>query len=111
MTVRAGELREAVVIEIASEATNSYGESTLSWSPFVRRRAAIRGINVNEVMSAQEPYAVATHEVEFRYVPELKTSMRLIWTSRTPNRTLDIVSITEQGNRESQKLVCKEQVL
>lgn len=111
MSLRAGELRESVVIEVASEATNSYGESTLSWSPLVARRAAIRGLRVDEVMSAQEPYSVATHEVEMRYVPQLKTSMRLIWKSRTPNRTLDIISITEQGNRESQRVVCKEQVL
>jgi head-tail adaptor len=53
---------------------------------------------------------VATHEVEFRYVPELKASMRLIWNSRTPPRTLDIISISEQNNRESQRVVCKEQV-
>lgn len=109
--MRAGDLRESVVIEVATEATNSYGESTLSWSPLARRRAAIRGLRVDEVMSAQEPYTVATHEVEVRYVPDLKASMRLIWDSRTPSRTLDIVSITEQNNRESQKIVCKEQVL
>lgn len=109
--MRAGDLRESVVIEVATEATNSYGESTLSWSPLTRRRAAIRGLRVDEVMSAQEPYTVATHEVEVRYVPDLKASMRLIWDSRTPSRILDIVSITEQNDRESQKIVCKEQVL
>lgn len=111
MAIRAGELRESVVIEAPAESTNSFGEATLSWSPLVRRRAAVRGLRTDEVMSAQEPYTVATHEVEFRYVPELKASMRLIWESRTPSRVLDILSITEQGNRESQRLVCKEQVL
>jgi SPP1 family predicted phage head-tail adaptor len=108
--VRAGDLRESVVIESPVEATNAYGESTLTWFPLATRRAAVRGLRTDEVMSAQEPYAVATHEVEFRYLPELKTSMRLVWVSRTPNRTLDIISITEQGNRESHRLVCKEQV-
>lgn len=111
MAIRAGDLRESVVVEFATEATNSYGESTLTWSPVANRRAAIRGLRTDELLSAQEPYAVATHEVEFRYLAELKTGMRLIWISRTPNRTLDIISITEQGNRESQKVVCKEQVL
>jgi head-tail adaptor len=67
-------------------------------------------MQIAEVMSTQEPYTVATHEVEFRYVPELKASMRLIWNSRTPPRTLDIISISEQNNRESQRVVCKEQV-
>ena len=111
MAIRAGDMREAVVVEFATEATNSYGESTLTWAPVASRRAAIRGLRTDELLSAQEPYAVATHEVEFRYLASLATGMRLIWVSRTPNRTLDIISITEQGNRESQKLVCKEQVL
>lgn len=111
MALRAGDLRESVTIESPSESTNSYGESTISWSPIANRRASIRNMQIAEVMSAQEPYTVATHEVEFRYVPELKASMRLIWNSRTPSRILDIVSISEQNNRESQRVVCKEQVL
>lgn len=109
-TLRSGDLRESVVIESPTEQTNSYGESTLTWAPFASRRAAVRGLRTDELMSAQGPYSVATHEVEFRYVPGLTTAMRLIWNSRTPARTLDIVSVTEQNNRESQRLVVKEQV-
>lgn len=108
--LRAGDLRESVVIESPVEATNAYGESTLTWSPIDSRRASIRSLRTDELMSAQGPYEVATHEVEFRYVPMLSTSMRLRWVSRTPPRTLDIISATEQGNRESHRLVCKEQV-
>jgi head-tail adaptor len=55
-------------------------------------------------------YTVATHEVEFRYVAGLTNAMRLIWTSRSPIRTLDILSITEVNNREYHRLVVKEQV-
>ena len=111
MAIRAGDLRESVRVEVSIEQTNDYGESTLTWSPLAKRRAAIRGLRVDEVMSAQEPYTVATHEVEFRYMPGLKAGMRLVWESRTPERTLDIVQIIEQNNRESQKLTCREQVL
>ncbi len=110
MSLRAGDLRESVVIQSPIETTNAYGESTISWTQLTTRRASIRNLRTDEVMSAQEPYTVATHEVEFRYLPELKTSMRFLWVSRFPTRTLDIISITEQGNRESQRIVCKEQV-
>lgn len=110
MPLPAGELRESVVIESPSEQTNAYGESTLTWSPLTQRRASIRGMRTDELMSAQGPYTVATHEVRFRYVPQLTTGMRLIWNSRSPSRVLDILSITEENNRESQVLVCKEQV-
>lgn len=108
--LRAGDLRESVVVEQPTETTNDYGETTASWSTKARRRAAIRGLRVDELMSAQGPYTVATHEVEFRYVDGLTNDMRLIWTSRNPSRTLDIVSITEVNNREYHRLVVKEQV-
>lgn len=110
MAIRAGDLRESVVIQSPTEQTNSFGEATLTWSPLCRRRAAIRGMRADEVMSAQGPYTVATHEVECRYVPGLETGMRLVWESRTPARTLDILSVTEQNNMESHRLICKEQV-
>lgn len=110
MPIRAGDLRESVTVQVATEQTNDYGEATLTWADFASRRAAIRGLRVDEVMSAQGPYTVATHEVEFRYVAGLQAGMRLVWNSRTPARTLDVIQITEDVNREGQRLVCKEQV-
>lgn len=107
-SLRAGDLRESVVIESPTETTNSYGETNLTWATFATRRAAVRGLRTDELMSAQGAYNVATHEVEFRYVPGLNTSMRLQWNSRSPARVLDIVSVTEQNNRESQRLIVKE---
>lgn len=110
MTLKAGELREAVTIETATQQTNSYGEYTETWQPFATRRAAVEGITASEVMLTQEPATVATHTVRFRYVPGLSTKMRVVWTSRMPSRVLDIVSITERNNREEHSLVCKERV-
>ena len=111
MALASGDLRESVTVQVATEATNDYGESTITWADFANRRAAIRGLKVDELMSTQGPYTVATHDVEFRYVPGLVAGMRLIWKSRSPSRTLDIISVTEQNNRESHRLVCKEQVI
>jgi SPP1 family predicted phage head-tail adaptor len=110
MPIRAGDLRESVTVQVSTEQTNDYGEATLSWADFATRRAAIRSLRVDEVMSAQQPYTVATYEVEFRYVPGLKAGMRLVWNSRAPARTLDVTQITEDANREGQRLVCREQV-
>lgn len=107
---RAGDLRESVTIQTPTETPNDFGEVTMTWSQFARRRATVRGMRTDELMSAQGPYTVATHEVQFRYLPGLTTGMRLVWDSRVPSRTLDIISITEENNRESHRLVCKEQV-
>ncbi len=108
MTLRAGDMRESVTIQAAVEQTNSYGESTISWVDYATRRAAIDGINIQEMISAQEPQTVGTHQVRFRYVPGLRNSMRLLWTSRVPSRTLDILAVSEKNNREEHQLVCKE---
>jgi head-tail adaptor len=108
--LRAGDLRELVVIEEPTETLNDYGETAATWSQKARRRAAVRGLKIDELMSAQGPYTVATHEVEFRYVPGLTNAMRLVWSSRSPARILDIVSVTEVNNREYHRLVVKEQV-
>lgn len=108
MTLRAGDLREAITIEVATQATNAYGESTATWSPFATRRAAVEGLTASEAMLSQQLATVATHTVRFRYVPGLTSAMRIVWTSRTPNRTLDIVSVAERNNREEHSLVCKE---
>lgn len=110
MPIRAGDLRESVTVQVATEQTNDYGESTLTWSDYAKRRAAVRGLRTDELMSAQGPYTVATHEVEFRYVPGLQAGMRLVWDSRSPARTLDVIQITEDASREGHRLVCKEQV-
>jgi len=108
MTLRAGDLREAVTIQVATQATNAYGESTATWAPFATRRAAVEGLTVTESMLPEELATQATHTVRFRYVTGLVTGMRIIWTSRTPVRTLDIYSITEKNNREEHSVVCKE---
>jgi SPP1 family predicted phage head-tail adaptor len=110
MTLRAGDLREAVTIEVATQATNAYGESTETWATLTTRRAAVEGLTASEAMLTQELATVATHTVRFRYVPGLTSAMRVVWTSRTPARTLDIVSITEKNNREEHSLICKERV-
>lgn len=106
--ISAGDLRESVVVQVPSKATNAYGETTLQWSTFASRRAAIEGRTITEIAGSEEPYTSGAYDVRFRYLPGLTSEMRLIWTSRTPNRVLDIVAVTEKGMREEHQLVCKE---
>ena len=106
--ITAGELRESVTVQVATKATNSYGEAVMSWSTFAKRRAAIDGRTITETMNSEQPYTSGAYNVRFRYLPGLTSEMRLVWTSRTPSRTLDIVAVTEKGMREEHELVCKE---
>jgi head-tail adaptor len=106
--MNAGELREAVVIQTPAKSTNAYGETVMQWSTFATRRAAIDGRTITETMNAEQPYTSGAYNVRFRYLPGLSPEMRLVWTSRSPNRVLDIVAVTEKGMREEHELVCKE---
>lgn len=108
MSLSAGELTEAVIVQVASPATNAYGETVLSWSNFAKRRAAIDGRTITETMNSDQPYTTGTYNVRFRYLPGLTSDMRLVWVSRFPNRTLDIAAVTEKEMRTEHHLVCRE---
>lgn len=110
MTLQAGKLRESVTIQRPVKTQNSYGETSITWETFANRRAAISGIVSRESVDSQQVGTVVTHDVSMRYVPGLSTEMRLVWSSRTPARYLDIVSATELNNREEHRLTCAEQV-
>jgi len=106
--INAGDLRESVTVQVSTKATNAYGETVLTWSDFAKRRAAIDGRTITETMNSEQPYTSGAYNVRFRYLPGLSPEMRLVWTSRTPNRVLDISAITEAGMREEHQLVCRE---
>jgi len=106
--LRAGDLIEAVTIQDQVTASNAFGEITITWEDFANRRCDVRDFTTGEQMRAQGPYAVASHEVTFRYVPGIKPSMRLVWNSRTPNRILDIVSISDRDYQRYHTVIAKE---
>ena len=99
-----GRLRERIVIERATEARNSLGESTLSWGPFAERWASVEGLSSREVLLSGQQKTEATHRVRLRYVTGLTQQMRLQWRGRT----LEIVSLLEHGNRSEHELICQE---
>ena len=107
--ILAGQLTQAVRIEVATNSTNSYGESTISWGTYSQGRASIVGSRRDEISGGDLPRTVATHDVTLRYCPGLRGDMRIIWTSKSPERVLDIVSVTDLPQMEGHKLTCKEQ--
>lgn len=108
--LKAGECRESIRIEYPVKATNAYGEMTHSWATLCTRWAKIEGKQLDEYVNGERVRTVGTHMVSFRpHTPALKSDMRIVWASRSPERTFDIVNITEIGNREGHRLTCKEQ--
>ncbi|HSG20787.1 MAG TPA: phage head closure protein [Burkholderiaceae bacterium] len=102
--IDAGKLRERVTVQIASGTTNTMGETVLAWSNSTAVWASVEGVSAREsLVNAQQEIAV-THRVRLRYLPGLTQNMRFAWR----NRTLEIVSLLEHGNRSEHEAICQE---
>ena len=102
--IDAGKLRERVTVQIASGATNTFGETVLSWSNSSAVWASVEGVTARESLGMGKQEIGVTHRVRMRYLPGLTQNMRLAWR----NRTLDIVSLLEHGNRSEHEIICQE---
>ena len=99
-----GKLRERVTVQIASGATNTLGETVLSWNNSTAVWASVEGVSAREALAAGQPDTTITHRVRLRHLPGLTQQMRLAWRSRT----LNIVSLLEYGNRSEHVAICEE---
>lgn len=99
-----GKLRERVTVEIASVSTNSFGEAVLTWSTASSVWASVEGVAAREALAAGQVDVTVSHRVRLRYLPGLTQQMRFSWR----NRTLDIVSLLEHGNRSVHEAICQE---
>ena len=102
--IDAGKLRERVTVQIATGATNTLGETVLSWANSTAVWASVEGVSARESMLAGQEQTQLTHRVRIRYLPGLTQSMRFSWR----NRTLEIVSLLEHNNRSEHEAVCAE---
>jgi SPP1 family predicted phage head-tail adaptor len=102
--IEPGKLRERVTVQIASGATNTLGETVLTWSDSTAVWASVDGVSAREALAAGQQETTITHRVRLRYLPGLTQQMRFAWRSRT----LNIVSLLEYGNRTEHVAVCEE---
>ena len=102
--IDAGKLRERVTVQIASGATNTLGETVLSWANSTAVWASVEGVSARESLVAGQQETSVTHKVRLRYLPGLTQQMRFAWRSRT----LEIVSLLEHGNRTEHEAICVE---
>ena len=101
-----GRLRERVTIQVATERRNSLGETTLAWETFAERWASVEGLSSREVLLLGQQQTEGTHRVRFRYVFNLKQTMRILWRGRV----LEITTLLEHNNRSEHELLCQERV-
>lgn len=99
-----GSLRERVTVQIASGSTNTLGEAVMAWTDSTAVWASVEGVSAREALTAGQQQVSITHKLRLRYLPGLTQSMRFSWR----NRTLEIVSLLEHGNRSEHEAICQE---
>ena len=99
-----GKLRERVTVQVASGATNTLGETVLSWSNSSAVWASVEGVSAREALAAGQQDTTITHRVRLRYLLGLTQRDRFAWRTRT----LNIVSLLEYGNRSEHVAICEE---
>lgn len=97
-------LRERVIVQVASGTTNALGETVLAWANSTAAWASVEGVSAREALAAGQQETTITHRVRLRYLPGLTQRMRFAWR----NRTLNIVSLLEYGNRTEHVAICEE---
>ncbi len=101
-----GRMRERVTVQVASGTTNALGETVLTWATTSSVWASVEGVSAREALEAGQQDTTITHRVRLRYLPGLTQRDRLAWR----NRTLNIVSLLEYGNRSEHVAICEEVV-
>jgi SPP1 family predicted phage head-tail adaptor len=102
--INAGQMRERVTAQVATQTTNTLGEPIPTWSEFATVWASVEGVTARELLLAGQQQTEISHRVRMRYLPGLTGQMRLLWRGRT----LEIMSILEHDNRSVHELICQE---
>jgi SPP1 family predicted phage head-tail adaptor len=80
--MRAGSLRETVLVEYPVETINEYGESIQTWEPKLQCRAAITQLSSAQLVRAGKPEDARTFRVILRWNPGVDMPIRLLWVNR-----------------------------
>jgi SPP1 family predicted phage head-tail adaptor len=103
--MNAGRLRHRIELQSKTEATNSFGEVTLTYSTYTTVWAEIRPLQGRELETAQQISADVNHKVTIRYNSSVVETDRILFGTRV----LEIGGIVNTDERNiEQVLFCKE---
>lgn len=106
--MRAGRLRYLVEIEHRVASRDAAGEPLLVWSNFATRRAAIDPAGGSESVTRGKTEARQTVNIVFRYVENLRCSMRIRHVSS--GRVFEIIDIKTDRTMMRNHIVRAEEV-
>lgn len=103
--MRAGDLRNPVVIQQYSDTPDSYGSGTRSWSTYKSCWAAMWPQKGDEQVLDGQMVSVARYIFRIRYISGITTAMRILYNSRV----FEILNVRNKDERNrTMDLLCKE---
>lgn len=102
--ISAGKMIERIVLQVAAEVRNQYGETTIEWSEEAVVWASVEGVSSRELLLAMQANVVVSHKIRIRFYAGLTADYRIVWRGRK----LEIASVLEQKNRTLHEILAKE---
>jgi len=102
--MKAGDLRDRVGIQTATDTTAADGSSSRTWATTSERWAGLRGLTGREILTAGDLRPAFSHEITMRYDASVTSKNRLTMNSRT----FEITSINYDPKREWMTLQVNE---
>ncbi len=80
--MRAGDLRQLIMIEQRSDAPDALGQPIATWSPLATVRAAAEPLSGRELIAAQAVHAEVTLRLRIRHRADVTPKMRVLHQQR-----------------------------
>lgn len=101
--MRSGNLKHKIEIQAHEESQNDFGEQESSWSKFQDAYSSILPISAKETFTSKKLNAEITHKILIRFIPGVKSDMRIVYGSRIFN--IDSVINIREENKTLQIMV------
>lgn len=102
--MRAGELRQRIVIQSRVVARNGLGDEVGTWSTLATVWAKVETPSGDEIVDAERGAATLSHKITLRDRSDVTELMRVAWNSRT----LEITAVLRDHVGRQMVLVCRE---
>lgn len=102
--IKAGVMKERVLIQAPSESSNSLGETTIGWEDAGEVWASVDGLSSREILQAMQANVIASHKIRIRFFPEITPHHRVVWRGKN----LEVASVVERNNRTVHEMLVRE---
>lgn len=108
--MKAGQLRQRIVIQSGSAAQNTFGEITTTWAARATVWAAVEPLSGREFLDSKLIEAEISTRIRIRRRSDVTETDRLTWSEPGGTaHTFEVQAVIEDAtHRREQQLMCKE---